>query len=166
LTLETTVSDDDSTIMFCFEPGIGTNTWTEADDTNATFGVSWTNGEVYVDADTTTVDSVVVYGTYVDSTWGWDVLDAPGGEGDSGVWTEVTESTDFSCTGGGVCTGSICVSRANGEVTDEFVLPFVDGTSFIAYYSFINYGYGVVYSGAMSLGLALASAAGASLALM
>jgi hypothetical protein len=48
---------------------------------------------------------------------------------------------------------------------DHFDLPFSSGTDFIAYFysgTFI----GVEYSGAMSLGLALFSAAGAALTLI
>jgi len=47
----------------------------------------------------------------------------------------------------------------------DFDLPFLANTDFIAYYDFIDF-QGIVYSGAMSLGLALFSAAGAALTLM
>jgi len=64
-----------------------------------------------------------------------------------------------------VCTGAICVQRALEAADGEFELPFKSETDFIAYYKFISF-IGVAYSGAMSLGLALFSAAGATLTLI
>jgi len=57
------------------------------------------------------------------------------------------------------------VTRSLTAETGDYDLPFADDTDFIAYYKFIAFE-GVVYSGAMSLGLALFSAAGAALTLM
>ena len=165
-TTETTDADDNDIIVFCFT--VEDDAWTEAEDITAVFGVAWTDGEEYVDADTTDTDAVVILGAYADSAWTWYVYDDIDTAADDGtvssVWAEYEDDSDWSLTDGDAVSGTICVSR-DLEEADEFDLPFADGSEFIAYYEFIAF-QGVVYSGAMSLGLALASAAGAALALM
>ena len=163
--LTLTTYDDGTDITFCFTPTDAE--WIEENDVIA-LGVAWTDGVEYVAADDTETDAVVFYGEYASSAWTWYIYDSLSdmiGSGDeSTVWTESAD-TDFSCTDGEVCTGAICVQRALEAADGEFELPFASGTNFIAYYDFINF-IGVVYSGAMSLGLALFSAAGAALTLM
>jgi len=135
--------------------------------------VAWTDGVEYADGDDT--DAVVVVGLYAESAWTWTVHDditeavteyATAGDGTaSTVWTLDDDNTDFACTDGEVCSGEICVIRALEAEEGDYDLPFADGTDFIAYFDFIAFS-GIVYSGAMSLGLALFSAAGAALTLM
>jgi len=170
LTLNT--SDDGTDITFCFEPT--DDTWDEDTNTAAIFGVAWTDGVEYEDGDDT--DAVVVYGLYSESAWTWTVFDdideavAERNESDAGtqstVWELDDENTDWACTDDDVCSGEICVIRSlDAEEDDDYDLPFADGSEFIAYFEFIAFS-GIVYSGAMSLGLALFSAAGAALTLM
>ena len=164
--LTLTTSDDGTDITFCFAPT--DVAWTEEDYTLIVNGVAWTDGVEYVAADDTETDAVLVAGTYAESAWTWRIFDSLsemiGGGDESTVWTESAD-TDFSCTDGEVCTGAICVQRALEAADGEFELPFKSETDFIAYYQFISF-IGVAYSGAMSLGIALFSAAGAALTLI
>jgi hypothetical protein len=135
--------------------------------------VAWTDGVEYAEGDDT--DAVVVVGLYAESAWTWTVHDditeavaeyATAGSGTaSSGWTLDDTNTDFACTNTEHCTGEICVTRALVAEETDYDLPFADGTDFIAYFDFIAFS-GIVYSGAMSLGLALFSAAGAALTLI
>jgi len=98
-----------------------------------------------------------------------DIATAVAAEADttSAVWTYLDWSPinrDYECCCGSDCAGTICASRATVE-DGYFDLPFVSGTEFVAYWSSGAFT-GVEYSGAMSLGLALLSAAGAALTLI
>ena len=162
LTLTTTELDDGENIMFCFDavvPDAG-------EDVFFGFGVEWTNGEEYI-------EGVDLDGAFVlndmdggAETFPFDDFFSVIEDGDqSTVWSVADEPTEpaFSCEEG-VCSGNVCITRALTEA-DHFDLPFVDGTQFLSYYlggSFIGYN----QSGAMSLGLALFSAAGAALTLI
>jgi len=83
-------------------------------------------------------------------------------------WTVDTEATSWECDADTTdCVGTLCATRAL-EVEGYYTLPFAEGTNFRAVWYNDGAGLfsGVVYSGAMSLGLALAATAGAALTLV
>jgi hypothetical protein len=70
LTLEDTLDETEENITFCFNPVVPNYD----DETTARFGVSWTNGVEYVDADTTSANTVIIYGEDVEG-WTFGVHD-------------------------------------------------------------------------------------------
>jgi hypothetical protein len=100
-----------------------------------------------------------------DSFVTWYVYHGWYGDEDTYVWTIDTDQSTWECYDDTTdCAGFVCATRAL-EVEGFFTLPFADGSSFRAIYDSTSFT-GVVYSGAMSLGLALAATAGAALTLM
>jgi len=107
LTLNT--SDDGTDTTFCFVPR-GT-TWASEHST-AIFGVAWTNGEEYVEAESTATDAVVLKGVFAGAPateFAWtiyDNIDDAVNNGDaSTVWTEDADNTEFTCADGEACEG-------------------------------------------------------------
>jgi hypothetical protein len=168
LTLETHQPEDD-VMTFCFD--VNLDDWdTEAE--YQLYGVAWTNGEGY--SEDAELNGLIARGTEDSGVWTWvmydDIATAVAAEADteSDVWSYVdwspTPFTEYACCCGSDCYGTICAQRATVE-DGYFDLPFVSGTEFVAYWSSGAFT-GVEYSGAMSLGLALLSAAGAALTLI
>jgi hypothetical protein len=157
MSLTTTQVDDE--IEFCFTveaPGA------DGCDDNY-FGVEYTDGPV------TSLKSAdfngMLFNIYDDEGWVYGVYHGYHGDYDNELWTIDTEVTSWECdTETTDCVGLFCATRAL-EVDGLFTLPFAEGTNFRAVYKTTSF-QGVVYSGAMSLGLALAATAGAALTLV
>ena len=173
-TWESTLDGEDIFVL-CFD--IVDNVW--PDWVNSTmFGFLWTDGEEWLDDGNDVTDGVFVKGLYDDEAdlWEWFVHDSEddtsdGADALSAVWAEYTEEdtlTDWtSVIVGDHVRGTFCVYRSLLATEEgDLDLPFKEGTDFISYYEFVSEFWEVVYGGSMSLGLALASAAGAALALM
>jgi len=168
LTLETHQLSDETTTTFCFD--VDLFDW-DGEAEYTLFGVAWTNGEGY--SDDAELNGLIARGTVDSGAWTWvmydDIATAVAAETDteSAAWSFTDWSPinrDFECCCGGECGGTICATRDLVE-DGYFDLPFVSGTEFVAYWSAGAFT-GVEYSGAMSLGLALLSAAGAVLTLI
>ena len=159
MSLTTTLADGDDEIEFCFTVEA---TGTAAGD-YAYLGVEYTDGPV-TSLKSADYNGLVFY-IYDDSgSWGYDV-DYGYHADDADAWTIDTDVTVWECDEAGDCVGLFCATRAL-EVDGFYTLPFDEGTNFRAVFSTESGFDGVVYSGAMSLGLALAATAGAALTLV
>jgi len=130
------------------------------------FGLEWTDGVAYVDEETSEVNAFVINVYEMSSAWDFYMYHGYDGDFDDGAtWTVDEENATWDCDAeSGECEGFICATRAL-EQEGYFTLPFADGSEFRAIFDSTSF-MGVVYSGAMSLGLALAATAGAALTLV
>ena len=158
-----TTNDVDEGIEFCltvYAPGAENNY-------DSYYGIEWSDGPVTSLEDADAFNGIV-FNAYFDDpdSLTWYVYHGYLGEYDDNiVWTIDTDQSTWECDADTTdCVGFVCATRAL-EVEGFLTLPFADGSSFRAIYDSTGFT-GVVYSGAMSLGLALAATAGAALTRM
>ena len=138
-----------------------------AESAEPVFAVYWTDGELYVDDGETETATDGLWFRYTVETEAVLILDYNTGSSDTtNDWTNVDDKTDYSCDEYDTCTIVLCATRALvTEDEDDFDLPFKDGFSMNAQFSAGDFS-GYVYCDALSLGLALFAAAGATLSLI
>ena len=122
LKLDTTIDGDD--IEFCLT-AVAPNAGEENEEPS--WGVWWTNDELYVE-DATPTDGVWIRYSFNPDNIGLTISDTFDGAPDTtNDWTEVPDKKSRECDDDSTCTYVICVTRAldTGD-EDDYVLPFPD----------------------------------------
>ena len=160
MTLTTTEVGADA-LQFC----INASAPNSANDQSSTFGVSWTDGFEY-SAENYAVDGVT-FTVYAGTTSVYDVGSIDTTIDENNDWTLISDNR--TCDDAGTCVFDFCASRPlQAGDSNDYDLPIKKGSSVIATFSAGDFS-GTVHRGemgALSLGFAILTAAGAALALI